>query len=212
MGGRSKCWVTRSGGLTPTTRTGGADGPRFLRTFVSLYSSWKTLPTNAVFFLAYYFFFYELVVSSNQGFFLLTIPYTLFVLLALASSVQATVALSYLTIAFRRRSLAGVVQSPVAVALGAFVATCTCNLPVLAPLLYFIGLNSLEVSGIFSYLTAYHEPIVEAIILVDLLSIVYYLRQISRSGFGRARVTTADRGASAERGAMPVNNTVKQNH
>ena len=197
--------------MNPTTRARGADGPRFLRTFVSLYSSWKTLPTNAVFFLAYYFFFYELVVSSNQGFFLLTIPYALFVLLVLASSVQATVALSYLTLAFRRRSLTGVVQSPVAVALGAFVATCTCNLPVLAPLLYFIGLNSLEVSGIFSYLTAYHEPIVEAIILVDLLSVVYYLRQISRSGFARARFSPSDQRTPAERAAAPVNNTVNPN-
>ena len=78
---------------------------------------------------------------------------------------QATVAVSYLRLALRRRSLPGVAQSPIGVALGAFVATCSCNLPFIGPLLYFIGLNSLEVSGVLSFLAAYQQAIVEAIVL-----------------------------------------------
>ena len=185
----------------------GSQEPGFLRVFVSLYSSWKTILANAVFFAAYYLLFYELIVRSNAGYFLLTIPYSLLVLIVLASSMQATVAVFYLRLALRRRSLAGVAQSPVGVALGAFVATCSCNLPLIGPLLYFIGLNSLEVSGVLSFLAAYQQAIVEAIVAVDVLSIVYYLRQISRSGFGRTRPAAADSGgASAEEAA--VNNTV----
>jgi len=180
---------------------------------VSLYSSWKTLLTNAAFFAAYYLLFYELIVRSNAGFFLLTIPYTLLVLIVLASSMQATVAVFYLRLALRRRSFTGVAQSPIGVALGAFVASCSCNLPLIGPLLYFIGLNSLEVSGVLSFLAAYQQAIVEAIVVVDALSIFYYLRQISRSGFGRAHALPADPGElRPEEPRHSVNNTVNPSH
>ena len=193
-----------SGDLSQAGMRQGGPGLGFLRTFVSLYSSWKTLLTNAVFFAAYYLLFYELIVRSNAGFFLLTIPYSLLVLVVLASSVQATVAVFYLRLALRRRSITGVAQSPIGVALGAFVASCSCNLPLLGPLLYFIGLNSLEVSGVLSFLAAYQQAIVEAIVLVDALSIVYYLRQISRSGFGRARAVPAEPGRASAGGSATL--------
>lgn len=171
---------------TAITRKGAA-GTGFLRTLLALYSSWRTLLTNVVFFGVYYILFYELILHTNGGYFLLTIPYSLLLLVVLASSAQATVAIAYLRLALRRRSIAGVAQSPVGVALGAFVATCSCNLPLLGPLMYFIGLNSLEVSGVLSFLAAYQEAIVEAIVVIDALSIYYYLRQIARAGPGAPR-------------------------
>jgi len=163
----------------------GANGNGVLRTLVSLYSSWKTLLTNGVFFAAYYLLFYELIVHSNSGYFLLAIPFSLLVLFVLASSALATVAVSYLRLSLRRRSLPGIAESPIGVVVGAFVASCSCNLPLLAPVMYFVGLNSLEVSGVISFLAAYQQTIVEAIVVIDVLSIYYYLRQISRSGPGR---------------------------
>lgn len=156
-------------------------------TLVSLYSSRTTLAMNAVFFALYYLFFYELILRSNLGYFLLTIPLWLLVLFVLVSSILATVAVSYLRISLRARVIPGVAGSPIGVAVGAFVASCTCNLPLVAPVMYFIGLNSLEVSGVISFLAAYQQTIVEAIVLVNVLSIYYYLRQISRSGFTRRR-------------------------
>jgi hypothetical protein len=142
---------------------------------------------NGVFFVAYYLLFYELILSSNSGYFLLAIPFPLLIAFVLASSALATVAVSYLRISLRRRVLPGVVESPVGLALGALVATCSCNLPLLAPAMYFIGLNSLEVSGVISFLAAYQETIVGAIVIINVLSIYYYLKQISRSGFARTR-------------------------
>lgn len=138
--------------------------------------------TNAVLFVAYYLLFYEMIVHANSGFFLLTIPYALLVLFVLASSALATVAIAYIRISIRHRGLTGAAGSPIGVAVGAFVASCSCNLPLLAPVLYFVGLNSLEVSGVISFLAAYQQAIVEAIVLVDVASIYYYLRQISRAG------------------------------
>jgi hypothetical protein len=171
-----------SGDLSPGKTIRGANEVGVLRTFVTLYTSWTTLLTNAVFFGAYYLLFYEMIINSNSGFFLLSIPFSLLVLFVLASSALATVAVSYLRLTLRRRTLPGIAQSPIGVALGAFVASCSCNLPLLVPVMYFLGLNAVEVSGVISFLAAYQQTIVEAIVLIDALSIYYYLRLISRSG------------------------------
>jgi hypothetical protein len=159
-----------------------------LRSLVVLYSSWATLLTNGLLFAGYYALFYEVIVYSNSGYFLLTVPSYLLVLLVLTSSCSATVAVSYLRISRRKRSIPGVVESPIGVALGAFVASCSCTLPLLTPMLYFIGLNAIEVSGILSFLASYQTTIFEAIVVLNLLSIYYYLRLVSLSRVSRAGV------------------------
>jgi len=156
-----------------------------LRSLIALYSSLTNLLTNGAFFAAYYIVFYEAIVRSNAGFFLLTIPYYLFFLLVLASSILATVAISYLRVSRRKRSLTGVAQSPISVAVGAIVASCACSIPLIGPVLYFIGLNAIEVSGVISFLASYQEIIIEAIVVLDAVGIIYYLRLMSRSGLAR---------------------------
>jgi len=158
-----------------------------LRSLIVLYSSRMTLVTNGVFFAAYYLLFYAAILYANVGYFLLTIPFYLLALLVLASSSLATVAVSYLRVSRRRSTLPGMAQSPLGVALGAFVASCSCSLPLLAPALYFVGLNAIEVSGVISFFASYEEAIIEAVIVLDLVSIYYYLRLISRSGLTRIR-------------------------
>lgn len=157
------------------------------RGFLVLYASWKTLVTNAIFFVVYYAAFYEAIVRSNSGFFVLAVPYYLFVLLILASSVLATVALRYAVLYRRRRMLEGLAQSPISLGLGAIVASCACALPLVAPVLYFLGLNALEVSGVISFLAAYQGTIIAGIVLLDLLAVYYYLWLISRSGLSLGR-------------------------
>jgi len=166
--------------------SGRASRAGVLHSFLVLYSSWKTLLTNGVFFVAYYLIFYAVILYSNFGYFLLTIPFYLLALLVLASSALATVAVSYLRISRRKSTIPGMAQSPIGVAVGAFVASCSCSLPLIAPALYFIGLNALEVSGIISFFASYQETIIEALVVIDFLSIYYYLRLISRSGLARA--------------------------
>ncbi len=163
----------------------GSHPPSIRRAFLSLYSSWKTLLINALFFGVYYLFFYETITRSNAGLFFLVIPYYLFVLLVLASSLLATVALSYLWGSRKARSLTGVAQSPIGVAIGAIAASCSCSIPLLGPALYFIGLNSLEVSGAISFFASYQQEIIGAIVVLDLVSVYYYLRLISRSPYTR---------------------------
>jgi hypothetical protein len=167
---------------------GRANEAGVLNSLVVLYSSWTTLLTNGLFFAGYYALFYEVIVDSNSGYFLLAVPSYLLVLLVLTSSCSATVAVSYLRITRRKRSIPGVIESPIGVALGALVASCSCTLPLLAPALYFIGLNAIEVSGVISFLASYQAIIFEAIAVLNLLSIYYYLRLVSRSGMNRAAV------------------------
>ena len=156
-----------------------------LHSLLVLYSSRMTLVTNGVFLVAYYLLFYAAILYSNFGYFLLTIPFYLLALLVLASSSLATVAVSYLRFSRRKATLPGMAQSPLGVALGALVASCSCGLPFIAPALYFVGLNAIEVSGIISFFASYQEAIIEAVIVLDILSIYYYLRLISRSGLTR---------------------------
>jgi hypothetical protein len=144
-----------------------ASGAGVLHSFLVLYSSWTTLLTNGVFFAAYYLAFYASILYSNFGYFLLTIPFYLFALLVLASSTLATVAVSYLRISRRKGTLPGMAQSPIGVALGAFVASCSCSLPLIAPALYFIGLNALEVSGIVSFFASYFSISCRSTITLD---------------------------------------------
>lgn len=165
-----------------------ADERGVLHNLVVLYSSWTTVLTNGLFFAGYYALFYAVIVYSNSGYFLLSISSYLLVLLVLTSSCSATIAVSYLRITRRRNSIPGVAESPVGVALGALVASCACTLPVLAPVLYFIGLNAVEVSGVISFLASYQSVIFEAIIATNLVSIYYYLRLISRSRTRHAAV------------------------
>src|SRR3979409_894339 len=126
--------------------SGRASGAGGLHSFVILDSSWTTLLTNGVFFVVYYVIFYAVIFYSNFGYFLLTIPFYLLALLVLASSSLATVAVSYLRLSVRKFTLPGMAQSPFGVALGALVASCSCGLPFIAPALYFVGLNAIEVS------------------------------------------------------------------
>jgi len=71
------------------------------------------------------------------------------------------------------------------VAVGAIVASCACSIPLIGPVLYFIGLNAIEVSGVISFLASYQEIIIEAIVVLDAVGIIYYLRLMSRSGLAR---------------------------
>jgi hypothetical protein len=182
----------------PIKAKGRANEAGVLHSLVSLYSSLTTMLTNGALFVGYYLLFYEVIVYSNSGYFLLTIPYYLFALLVLASSCSATVAVAYLRISRRSGSIPGVAQSPIGIALGALVASCSCSLPLLAPTLYLIGLNAIEVSGVESFLASYQASIFEAIIAFNLLSIYYYLRLISRSG----TTAFASRGTSPRRPAV----------
>jgi len=181
---------------------GGADAPvevmegqgNVAWTFARVFSSPWTLATEAVVFAIYWFVFYDLVRYASSGFFLVEVPVWLLVVFVFSSSVLATLAITYLRAATRkRRSALGMAQSPIMVAAGTAVVTCACNIPLLGPFLYFIGMNSVGVSVVISEVARIQEPLVTAMIAVNALTAVYYLRLIGsahRQGYSSPGLRT----------------------
>jgi len=171
-------------------------------TFARLYSSPGTLAMGVALFGFYWVLFYELIKYAGEGFFLVAVPLPLLVLFVLSSSVLATVSIAYLRSSTRRRRGAvGVAQSPLTLAAGTAVVTCACNIPLLGPLLYAIGMNSLSVSAVISSLAQYQEPLVLAMIGLNALSACYYLRLIGATGGRTPRSRPRPRDAARERSA-----------
>ena len=153
------------------------------RTFARLFSSPRTLALSAVLFVCYWVLFYELIRYAGQGYFLVAVPLYLLVLFVLSSSILATVGIEYLRAATRRRRGAvGFAQSPLTVLAGTAVVSCACNIPLLAPLLYFVGMNSLGVSAVISSLAQLQVPLVVAMTGLNALSVLYYLKLMGASG------------------------------
>jgi len=155
--------------------------PTALRSLVALYSSAGTITLNFLLLVVYYSIFYLLIQYSNFGYFLLTIPFALLLLFVASSSVLATVAVRFILISARKRRLLALTPSPVAFIVGSVVASCACNIPLLAPLLYLLGLNALAVSGVLSFLAQFQGYVISAIVIVNAASTYYYLRLISRA-------------------------------
>ena len=153
-----------------------------LHSLVSLYSSSRTIVINSLFLVVYSLFFYLVIRYSNFGYFLLTIPLALLLLFVASSSVLATVAVRFIWLSAARRRFLALAPSPTALVVGSVVASCACNIPVLGPVLYFLGLNALAVSSVISFIAQYQVYIVSAIVLVNAASTYYYLRLISRMG------------------------------
>ena len=65
---------------------------------------------------------------------------------------------------------------------GTAVVSCACSAPLLAPLFYFVGMNSLGVSSVISSLAQLQEPLVLGMIALNALSVLYYLKLIGASG------------------------------
>lgn len=173
-----------------------AQNGNIARTFARLFSSPGTIAIAVVISVGYWIVFYELIRYAGQGYFLVSVPLPLLVIFVLSSSVLATISIAYIRLAARKsRGAVGVAQSPLMVAAGTAVVTCACNIPLLGPLLYSVGLNSLAVSTVLSSLARFQEPLVLAMMVLNALSACYYLKLIgerAHSGFGRLHDVRTD--------------------
>ncbi len=74
----------------------------------------------------------------------------------------------------------GGASSAMSVAGATTIASCTCSLPNVAPLLYFLGENALAVSKVISAIARYQTILVSVIVMIDVGLIYLYLVLISR--------------------------------
>ena len=158
--------------------TSGGIAQEFVRTF--------SAPINVglcvALFAAYWLVFFELIKYAGRGFFLVTVPLPLLIAFIISSALLSTLSVAYLRSAYRkRRGVIAAAQSPIAVAVGTVVVSCACEIPFLAPLLYFLGMGSLGVSAVVSYLAQVQEPLIVVLTVLNVVSAVYYLRLIGAS-------------------------------
>ncbi len=126
--------------------------------------------------LIYFLIFYNLIIASNYGIFLVTVPiYLVYAMIATAGILLSLGAFSISTALLSRASgLGGGAFSAILPTVGGLVATCACSYSILASLLAFAGINAFEVSGIVSGIALYQLWIMSAIVALNLIMIFYY--------------------------------------
>ena len=139
------------------------------------------LATSAA--LAYFLVFYRLIIASNYGIFLVTIPiYLVYIMVASAGLLLALGAFSIKTAILGRISAVGESAfSAILPTIGGLVATCACSYSVLAALLAFLGINAFEISGVVSSIALYQIWLMIAIIAINLAMIFYYSGKVAQA-------------------------------
>jgi hypothetical protein len=149
----------------------------------SITQNWKYLVLNLVTFSAYYLGFRYLISSSDYGFVLITVPMYLVYLLIGSASVLFTLSVYSLFMGLprsNRKSAPSGFFSAFSVFLGGLSAGCACQAPILYGFLYFLGLNSLEASGLVSIFADHETGILESIIALNALLILFFAFRIGK--------------------------------
>jgi hypothetical protein len=73
---------------------------------------------------------------------------------------------------------ASIGSSTLSVFIGGVIAGCACQAPILYNLLYFLGLNALEASGLVASVDVYQFEIMWLLILLNLGMIILVLSKI----------------------------------
>ncbi|MGC8586671.1 MAG: hypothetical protein ACP5K9_00030 [Candidatus Micrarchaeia archaeon] len=167
----------------------------------TIYSSYFYWAATAIAAIAYYFF-YMFVISTEHILFVQA-PMLMVYLLIISSSVLLAVAIySIRQLVHVSRSVATGGWSVFASAAGTALISCGCESPIIAPMLYLLGLNALEVSSMLSYIAAYQAYLLAALFVLNLAILYYSLG--SAGGMRhpkRAKIKmTFDTGTAAEGG------------
>jgi hypothetical protein len=134
--------------------------------------------------VAYYELFQYLILSSNKGLFLVTVPLYLIYALVFSASVLLTTSVYAVHSSIRARyaGAEGGVLSVLSSSLGGLVVGCSCYAPILSSVMYAIGFGTLQVSGAISFLGVYQAWFVVLFVAANLIFIYYQLGRITRIG------------------------------
>lgn len=159
-------------------------GPR-LRILATIYRSPKYVVLSVIAAAAYYEVFAYFVSLNNFGIVIFSAPVYLVYLLAITASLLLTITIYSVSLRLRQgmqaSSPAGLLAS-ITTIVGGTVAGCACQAPILYNLLYFVGLNAFEASGVVTLLIAYSVEINSFLILLNLAAAYLLLSKISKAG------------------------------
>jgi hypothetical protein len=131
--------------------------------------------------LLYFLIVYRLIIASNYGIFLVTVPiYLVYIMVASAGLLLSLAVFSIKTaLVGRASSVSEGAFSAILPTVGGLVATCACSYSVLAALLAFFGINAFEISGIVSGIALYQLWLIVAIVIINLLMVFYYSGKVA---------------------------------
>jgi len=121
-----------------------------------------------------YALIYFAIISTTKFIILSRLSEVLIGLLIVSASILLAIA-TFIISRSKPSGYAGGAFSFIASLLGSLFVSCSCQAPLLATLLYFIGLNAVEVSFLYTFLASYNAFILLAFIIVNILLIYYYL-------------------------------------
>ncbi|MEM3661696.1 MAG: hypothetical protein QXG73_02620 [Candidatus Micrarchaeaceae archaeon] len=135
---------------------------------------------TVVFAVGYYLLFIYLMGLSGNILFV-KLPWYLIYALVVTSAVLLTIAVYSIKNSIMPYVGASTgAWSAVSTSVGSLFASCGCTAPLLAPLLYDIGLNTIAVSSFMSAVSSYQSYIFAALILLNLFFIYYSISSASR--------------------------------
>ncbi|HUB92410.1 MAG TPA: hypothetical protein VL945_00450 [Candidatus Saccharimonadales bacterium] len=130
----------------------------------------------------YYLFIKYMITISSQGVFLVTAPWYLLYILSATSALLLTVSAYSIHISLKY-SLMGLedgAASAVTTFIGSLVTSCGCSAPILAVILYGIGVNAIGVSGAITFIAVNQAWLLGAVSLVNLLLTYHSLGKVSK--------------------------------
>ncbi len=151
---------------------------RIGRSFKSVYKP-AYIALNIVVAALYYLLFVLLIRYQNYGILITGVPKLLLYALVVTSSVMFTIGVYAMKKSLKRKTAAS--ASAVGTAMTLFagvIAGCGCSAPLIYSITIF-GLSVAEISVLAAFITTYSAYIVSAIVVVNVLLILYYSLKIS---------------------------------
>lgn len=132
--------------------------------------------------LAYYALFYYVIISSSHVFITNTPVYLIYaVSLSSALVLAASLYTARISISSAKRAASGSSASMLTVLSGSIISGCGCSTPILGSLLYPLGMNSIGVWGIVSFVNTYQNYLMGIIIAINVTLFFYYVRNADGS-------------------------------
>lgn len=159
------------------------------KVFKQIFTSPLYILLTIVALIAYYWLFKFLIVSSNDGFFFITVPIYLIYALIISASLLLSTSVYAVSKSIKAKYAAaeGGALSILTSSVGGLIVGCSCYAPILSSMLYAIGFGTIQVSSAISFLGVYQAWFVVVIVAANLIFIYYQLGRITRIGDAHMR-------------------------
>lgn len=132
--------------------------------------------------VVYYLFIKYIITVSSHGVFFVVVPTYILYLLSVTSALLLTVSAYTINLSFRYSTL-GIedgLASAATTFIGSLVTSCGCSAPILAVILYGLGVNAIGVSSAITFIAVNQVWLLTAVILLNLILVYYSLGKVSK--------------------------------